>query len=427
MARSNHIKTQLQQAQNPKTKPGILSALSRSRSKRIVAALTQNPSMPLERLLALAEKYPTEFLQNPLIPLLLLEEPTFLHQTSAAVCRSLLQHNPQPSWLLPVLLTHPDDDFRAWMAMESTSEAVLAQLSRDSSPEVRSCVAENPMTAGSLLESLSHESFPNIRAQVACHPNAPLAVVERLATDPSEIVCLAIIRREDVTSALLDVLAQHRLSTVHQAVAAHPRSSADALERLAEVGDVNVSLAAHPNASPRLLLRLSRSKDTTTRFTVAKNPNTPKALIHQLAQDEVSYIRFGAAQNPRASAETLLLLAKDALRSTRVYVAQNPSTPYHVMEELQIEEEDTRCRLASDPNAPQTLLSRLANDESVSVRINLSKNPSASPEVLALLANDANTRVRFYTAKHPNLTPELRQTLSNDKELLVRKQLSCPS
>ncbi|MEM2542068.1 MAG: HEAT repeat domain-containing protein, partial [Candidatus Korarchaeum sp.] len=73
---------------------------------------------------------------------------------------------------------------------------------------------------------------------------------------------------------------------------------------------------------------------------------------------------------------------------------KNPRTPKEVLMKLMREHWMVRRAVASNPNVPEELIEKLANDEDWEVRWAIAKNPKTPMRLLTKLANDENEYVR---------------------------------
>jgi hypothetical protein len=177
----------LAEASDPKTKSARLVELSQSTEASIVNAVAKNPSTPIETLLLLAERCPSIFLENPVLPLLLLEDPTFLHAAAPEAAQALLRVPSVPTWVSDSLTSNPNTSIRATVAGNAnTPIPILELLATDQNEEVRSGVAANANTPIPILELLSTDQHPDVRYNVAGNANTPTPILELLATDSDE-------------------------------------------------------------------------------------------------------------------------------------------------------------------------------------------------------------------------------------------------
>ena len=106
------ISAALREARDPTTPPALLVALGERGEPDVLEALAENPNTPQEVLSSLAVDYPAEFLRNPAMLLLLLEEPAFFWRLSGEAVVALLTEPGLPEAVRAVLLSHPDTGVR---------------------------------------------------------------------------------------------------------------------------------------------------------------------------------------------------------------------------------------------------------------------------------------------------------------------------
>jgi hypothetical protein len=154
----------LQEAKDPNTPISRLLALWREQNPQILRALAQNPGTPVDKLLILAQRYPAEFLENPVLPLLLLENPNVLHACPGEVFLALLAIPTCPHWVFPSLASHPDLDARRDVAWDvNTPIPLLEMLASDVDREVRRGVAVNGKTPRVIVDTLSMDADQTVR------------------------------------------------------------------------------------------------------------------------------------------------------------------------------------------------------------------------------------------------------------------------
>src|SRR5687767_13931950 len=122
----------LEKAQDPRTHPAKLDKLFKSKDPEVLASLAKNPNTPRDTLLALAEKFPVEFLENPALPILLLETPNLLSMASLDTWAALLSLPTAPDWVAQSMLSHPQDYVRQSIAQrKEIPPELLAMLALD--------------------------------------------------------------------------------------------------------------------------------------------------------------------------------------------------------------------------------------------------------------------------------------------------------
>ncbi|MDR2637547.1 MAG: hypothetical protein LBB55_04345, partial [Zoogloeaceae bacterium] len=139
----------------------------------------------------------------------------------------------------------------------------------------------------------------------------------------------------------------------------------------------------------------------------------------ELANHEDFWVRLGVAGNPNAPLSVLARLAgEDAdfakfVHRNLMAVARNPNTAPERLAEL-ADHEDYRIRdeVAENPGTPLYLLERLAEDIEFTAD-SVASNPNTPPELLARLVDreeeigDEFVDIRCAVASNPNTPPEL--------------------
>jgi ribonuclease HI len=183
--------------------------------------------------------------------------------------------------------------------------------------------------------------------------------------------------------------------------------------KLAEV------LAANPSSPPDVLAILATSANRGVRLRVARNLSSPVDTIAGLADDDPDSAvrgtavlnqfarhapdaadvarwtkkqRRAAAHHPDTSPAVLAVLALGG-KSLRIVVARHPHTPPFVLQILASQYKGARAGVATNPAATEALLTGLAQDSSVDVRVSLARRPGLPDAVRRRLADDADPRV----------------------------------
>jgi hypothetical protein len=86
------------EAMHPTTRPDRLRELAGDHS--LEPFLAQNPNTPPDLLCQLAASYPQQFLANPVLPLLFLENPRFSGMLSDEALQAPLRYETAPGFLL---------------------------------------------------------------------------------------------------------------------------------------------------------------------------------------------------------------------------------------------------------------------------------------------------------------------------------------
>lgn len=138
---------------------------------------------------------------------------------------------------------------------------------------------------------------------------------------------------------------------------------------------------------------------------------TPQAeTTSRLSQEfDIYHIRRVVAGNPNTPEQVLIRLANDPLPAIRRRVAENPRTPIKVLLELaQNPHSEVRLAVAENANTPPDILVILADDEDLDVRYGVAENPHMPEEILLKLSEDDNPYVRCRAMKTlQNMSPDV--------------------
>lgn len=270
----NETDKQLQSAQNPNTPPEELATLATHPSLSVRHAVTQNPNTPKETLYKLAADFPDAFLQNPALPLLLLESPDFFIRMPWQTSKRLLARANLPVQIVEALLGHRDSPIRVKAAAHpQLSPDRLRALSQYQDEEICLGVASNRNTPPDILSAIYKKSL-RVRSAVASNPSAPPSLLVLLAGDFA--VWAQVANNPGAPATLLTQLATH------------------------ESLDVRENVARNSAAPLSVLQLLAKDKDYEVRETLAENPTTPTDILELLLQDEDKDVRELATESLRA-------------------------------------------------------------------------------------------------------------------------------
>lgn len=245
-------------ANNPSAPPELLQELSTNSDattyenyQAICKAIAQNLNTPPDLLRTLFAEFPLQVLNNPVIDLLLLENPNFLN--------TLYQAKP-------------------WAFYESGLPFFfLKWATHHQNQEICAAVADSPETPQCFLEQLAQDKEVDVRCTVAKNYNSPRHTLEQLAKDSDKYVRLAVAENpytpRSLTLSLLEQLAQ------------------------AQEIDIRCTVAENYNTPERTLEQLAKDSNTGVRLAAADNPKTSKSSLQQLVQDKDHFICLAAAKN----------------------------------------------------------------------------------------------------------------------------------
>jgi hypothetical protein len=190
-------------AQDPNSTPALFEMISSCADPQVLCALAKNPNTPAKILFRLAERFPSEFLHNPVLPLLLLENPLFFREMTHPQLSAIIFRAEFPRELLLDLCQHPQRGIslmahRALCQHPATPASELAAC-KSGGNEVRRALAVASNTDAELLRELLCDSDAEVRRRASRHKNAPQDV-------------LLLLRRAGATEDLLDFATPQSLS-----------------------------------------------------------------------------------------------------------------------------------------------------------------------------------------------------------------------
>ncbi|KAF3887348.1 MULTISPECIES: variant leucine-rich repeat-containing protein [Nostocales] len=186
-----------EEASDQNTPAERLRELAAKGNTTIRSAVAQNPNTPPDLLLQLFYFLPVEVLNNPAIPLLLLENPNFLTELYQSNNLVFLNHE-LPLFFLEWAIHQPDESIKIALAKSffvaantQTSESTLQKLARDIMDNVRLITAQNKNTPTDALETLAKDRNEKVRFAVANNSSTPIATLKNLANDNNPSVSAA--------------------------------------------------------------------------------------------------------------------------------------------------------------------------------------------------------------------------------------------
>lgn len=329
----------------------------RSRTKNPLLAEASDPTTPLKRLAELAArggalrrrvaKNPSAskvllvnllafgdpavvnaFFANPVLDLILLEDPCFFQNLPIRILRMLVESATCPSWLLAqaAQVNHERIQLAICQHPVATIETLQA-LCSSQWPSVQQAAALHETVAGPinqwehklittvalaltepqpgwkiLSSSAPKEGFPAEKPIKACDEKADLREQRSpLLTDFGTFG-----EEADLRYAIARVLAEpqilwgwpcfHFMQLAYQRTIVEPCFLDDAFRVFKQL----LRYAFSGDCGATLLKRLARHPNPAVRRTIAENPETPKSLVDALGVDECWEVRAAAANNPAA-------------------------------------------------------------------------------------------------------------------------------
>ena len=407
-ANTGPLAARLLLAQDPATPPVHLQDLGLGpNSRAIKQAVAANPNTPPALLLALAGRYWQAFLENPVLPLLLLEDPGLPHRLPLRVLRALVRREGVPPLILQTLARHPDREVREGARFHVDAEASPA-VDAGWQANIRTALAQLPAPAGTLAELLSTGCVPDWLLDTVASTNNTL--VQKAFFEASHRPTASPALRQ--AAGMLRRAAGEPQSRQYH----HDYGYGASVERW-RVGQGLLTEAE--------LTRLAKGNPT-WQLLAAKAPNLPAALVERLARSAAPKVVAAIARRRGLPPAVALGLASRGLLLATHGLAQNPSTPEHVLARLaRATDTTTRERVARNRSTPPATLAALATDAQDLVRYAVAGNRRTPPEALEKLATDADPDIRKRVGHNPACTLAIyTQHLVHDADPKVRTDIA---
>jgi hypothetical protein len=438
-------------AKNSMTSSELLQQLASSSDKFVLEAVTSNPNTPPEVLLELGKRFTKKFIENPCLPLMLLENPNLFKQLPLKTINKILSNENAPDFLLK------------WASNQDNPDVLFALLKNthiygEILADVVNFYFSIKGNGIRYSEYKKNHNYNDVLLALVNHPETPAESLEKLAnlsddigkgaklhinlrgeiTDEWDKIATEVIQdwsfSQDVDFDGLVLLVLEEVPKYLTAklfgldianyLVSQANTSADYLEIIFSEYSNNHHiihhLAQHPNTPPQILEKLAEFEEVTIRAAVAENPNLGERSLLALLEDKSSDVRNAAIKNPSISMAVIDELEWRKNHQQREAIAQNPSVPLSVLKFL-VEDENCNVRtmLAKNPTIPVNLLSTLAEDESYRVRLSVAENINTPKTVLEKLGKDEFCFVRQGVAKNPKTPGNLLSVLLEEYSLEV--------
>ena len=220
-------------AKNPAAPGELLRALSATKRPAVQQAVALNPNTPLQVLLRLADAFPLA-LQNPALPLLLLENPNPIEQLPRSELR-FVRHPETPLLLLEQAISLNNEQVAMWVAQNpSLPPHILSGLAESPLHQVRQQIARHPKITHHLVEEWSQRQSLNAQITVALSPWATEEQLYRLADSESALLVEAIRQSDLLSNTLLRRMAVDGSRARRKIVAGLRYAPRDVLTKLAQ-------------------------------------------------------------------------------------------------------------------------------------------------------------------------------------------------
>jgi hypothetical protein len=256
------------EAASLKTSAARLTELSKSSEEEVRFEVAHNPNAPIEVLFDLGKEFPSRVLLNPIIPLLLLEDPNFF-------------------------MTAPQQTLLAFLGAHEVTQDVIDAVVNHTNKQTRVFFARHQKTPEHILLRLAKDAEPEVREGVLSGERAPLHVLLFMLDD--ENTYLGNVAASALRNRFPDVW--KLVERLQEWPSATNRLSEQELSRLV-AGGVGLlqKIASYPWLSESILRALASSKEEELRFSVVMHPQTSMALLRELSQDPIKQISVYASR-----------------------------------------------------------------------------------------------------------------------------------
>jgi hypothetical protein len=388
---------------------GLLSVfLDRKPPSELTAALLLNPNTPQKYLLRFAADFPDEILNNPILPLLLLENPDLFRHMNPLRLLVFLRHATISHELLGAIQAS---------AQETVADTIRLHVNRFG--EVGNDWRELAQN------ELSNLPLPSVDRQIELIEHLHLETIspwlmERLQQTSEEHI-------KEVLHNPLGVLSTHMPMSfklqLHQ----------DYVDPIViKTASRNERRHAAESTNPTVLQILADDSDPGVRARVARNPNTPIELLPTFEQDDSQFVRAALAENPMTPDELLEKLASDYSWSAvpiRLAVVRHPNTPPSVLHQL-VSDDSTLLRqevarlpgLSADARRrlQQRALTHAFYSNDLFLHCIAMSYVQTHPQQLVKGAHSPFWQARYALANNPSIPAAALNTLTHDGNVFVR-------
>lgn len=436
-------------AENNAAPPELLRELA-VESKAVCERVAQNPNTPTDVLLKLGAKFAKQFINNPILPLLLLENPNLVENIPLNTLISLLKQEQVPDYILNAASQHQNENVLILVASHiNTSKAALEHLSKSHYATVQEVAKLHVNLAEEIdldIEEVRKQLIVKLNPVFTYEVNQEDLALAQLI--PDFLLCnlqhkilYTIAMYPKTPIDVLKILSSKKFySTLHEYVVLNPNISVNLLESVAEhyiqmssnapkessiqiyFERVLAAIVSNPNAPIHLIEKIYQYPSDFIHARVAANLNTSVDILDILVNSKNSYVRSSVATNPNTSRNSLNKLCLDQDNWVRFSVAVNRNMPANLLEILAIDKDSNiRNQVAIHPNTPKSMLSLLAQDENEWIRCNVAHNLNVTVDLLSALATEKNYQTRQAVALNSKTPTRLLEILAQDENVLVRE------
>jgi len=314
--------------------------------------------------------------------------------------------------------------------------AMLEKLASDPNEVIRAAVARNPVACGTLLEKLATDSDLSVRISVATNPKCPDSILEALSNEDPLDRHLELVFADGEWCYLWDMNLRGVLNGKPWIASGGALCSSNNLQNRSSVVDklqacylsTRAAVSANPNVPIGLLVTLTGDANAEVRAASASNSRLPRDFLKVLSRDLHPLVSFGIALNPTAPQDILDALGLSSLEFVQSRVAANPNTSLETIKYLinsfGAKSEAVRAGLAENPFVPDYFLQELVTDQDVWIRRGVAFNSNPSLEARKVLGTETNGWVQEALLRNMGTSPEVLSLLARDARVALRLSIA---
>ena len=186
-------------AANPAINASVVKLLKKRKDPKVDRTLAANPGTPMADLLALGERYTSEFVQNPIFDLALAADPRFMAKFPETLVKNIIinQQTPDNIFLWCVRNVGEFEFVKKEMVHKWVVNAVLCRIDLSEALVAQVLIypdsdllmiAQSMRLSQVLVRHLSAHKDKNVRLSIAMRDDLPADVIARLSSDADEQV-----------------------------------------------------------------------------------------------------------------------------------------------------------------------------------------------------------------------------------------------
>ena len=399
-------------AQREEVSPALLSKLSHSSDKNTRSKVVSNPNVLPEDFIRLGPQFPKAFLTNPVLDLILLEDPAILSQFDTKLLVQIAKNLECPKGFLRWAANHNDEQVQLAVAMnKNTPEDAIKILKGSSHKAVKESLSSKAkVSAGALPERLEEEFIEAVKGRVKSLSKKEVDTLWKGSGKTLSFAQFGLLSQKtrmsmvsnkcNSVSLYLPKVKQSVTSNkvLKESVASHILTPRYLLEELSKDDDIGIRNAA---------------KKSLNGETKQSDPQSFKVLeIDQSERERITKQEKEFIEHPGIFGSYIPWF-KRYMDKCKFYenAAKNINTPPKVLSRMAKGmpsivhsselTQDIKMSVAINPSTPIDSLEKLSKSKSRNIRRQLIKNPNLTPELKKYLEKDHYLDVEIYESEHP--------------------------